>query len=83
MSLSAFLALQRGENHSLSPPTKSHPNESTTPAFKHLPVDRASPKGGAGVFAVALGARGLGAVTPRIVVRWPYNELDISNEPDG
>jgi len=33
--------------------------------------------------AVALGAWGLGAVTPRIVVRWPYNELDISNEPDG
>ena len=46
-------------------------------------MDRASPKGGAGVFAGALGARGLGAVIPRIVVRWPYNELDISNEPDG
>ena len=41
------------------PQTKLTSNESVTPTLNTLLVDR-----GAGLFALALGARGLGAVTP-------------------
>ena len=44
------------------------PNESTNPTLKPLRVDRAPSKRGAGLFAVALGNWGLGAVTPRTEV---------------
>ena len=45
------------------------PNESTNPTLKPLRVDRAPALRGAGLFAGVFGAWGLGAVTPRIVVR--------------
>ena len=44
--------------------TKPRSNESVTPTPNPLRVDRAPPKGGSGLPAVALGAWGLGAVTP-------------------
>ena len=46
------------------PQTKPPSNKTTTPTLNPLRVDRAPPKGGAGLRAVALGAWGLGAVTP-------------------
>ena len=45
-------------------PTKPHSNKSTAPTLKPLPVDRDPALRGAGLFAVAHGAWGLGAVTP-------------------
>ena len=44
--------------------TKPPPNESTTPTLQPLRLDRAPALRGVGLFAVALGAWGLGAVTP-------------------
>ena len=60
-------------------------NETTAPTLKPLCVDRETALRVAGLFAMALGAWGLGAVTlgPRALARWPCSELDISNEPDG
>ena len=50
------------------PPTKLPSNESTIPTLNPLPVDRDPALRGAGLFAVALGNWGLGAVTPRTEV---------------
>ena len=47
--------------------TKPPSNESTTLTLKPRRVDRAPALRGAGLFAVALGAWELGAVTPRIM----------------
>ena len=57
---------QRSELPSLGLKTQTKPpsNESTTPTLNPLRVDRAPALRGAGLFAVALGARGLGGVTP-------------------
>ena len=55
--------------------TKPPPNKTTTPTLQPLRLDRAPALRGAGLFAVALGAWGLGAVTPnrqyRSVTRRP------------
>ena len=45
-------------------PKRPHSNKSTTPTLNPLRVDRDPALRGAGLFAVALGAWGLGAVTP-------------------
>ena len=47
-----------------TPPTKLPPNETTTPTLNPLRVDRAPVRRGSGLPGVALGAWGLGAVTP-------------------
>ena len=56
-------------------PKRPHSNKSTTPTLNPLRVDRDPALRGAGLFAVALGALGLGAVTPRslCIVRWQHS----------
>ena len=60
-----------------APPAKLPPNESNTLTLNPLPVDRAPALRGAGLFAVAFGAWGLGAVTPGpwSVDRWPRSGI--------
>ena len=64
-SMGDIVALQSdGQSVAQQPQTKPHSNELITPTLKPLPVDRAPALRGAGLFAVAVGAWGLGAVTP-------------------
>ena len=51
-------------------PTKPHSNKSTAPTLKPLPVDRDPALRGAGLFAVAHGAWGLGVVILQTTVNW-------------
>jgi hypothetical protein len=68
-SMGDIVALQSdGQSVAQQPQTKPHSNELITPTLKPLPVDRAPALRGAGLFAVAVGAWGLGAVTPRTEV---------------
>ena len=58
-------AVQRDERSAAQESqTKLRPNESITLTLKPLPVDRTPALRVAGLCAVALGARGLGSVTP-------------------
>ena len=57
------------------PQTKPPSNKTTTPTLNPLRVDRAPPKGGAGLRAVALGAWGLGAVTPADHGAWQVGQV--------
>ena len=60
------LAVQRDKRSTTVEVPQQNPLTMNLPSqlLISLRVDRAPPKGGAGLFAVSLGALGLGAVTP-------------------
>ena len=63
-SASRFGAAAAVATHGSRVPTKPHPNETTSLTLNPRSMDRAPAFRGAGLCAVALGAWGLGAVTP-------------------
>ena len=63
-SMGDIVALQcDGQSVAQQPQKKTHSNESTTPTLTPRPMDRAPVRRGPGLFTLALGAWGLGAVT--------------------